>query len=354
MEIDWTSSMQQTFEYYEVDPNTWKDKSLLQTIKDSTINRDLVVNTLGSATINATNLLGECYIRIYIVISQNGDTFRYPLGTYLVQTPSSSFDGKIKNMSLDAYTPLLELKENPPPLGYSLMKDQNIMNNAYMLVRENCRAPVVETETEDILQDDFVADPNDTWLTYINDLIGQCKYQLELDENGYILFAKKQSINELQPIWTFNDDNSSILLPDITLQHDLYGIPNVVQVIASTGSGVYEAEVVNDDINSPTSTINRGRRIIHRDTDPNLPGFPTRYQIDEYATLLLKQLSSVEYQVNFTHGFCPVRLGDCVRLNYTKAGLNDIKAKIIKQTINCKSGCTISETAVFTKNLWQD
>jgi|GEM_PF-6932109 len=25
--IDWTESMDQTFEYYEVDPNTWKDKS---------------------------------------------------------------------------------------------------------------------------------------------------------------------------------------------------------------------------------------------------------------------------------------------------------------------------------------
>ena len=352
--INWSESMQQTFEYYEVDPNTWKDKKLLDFVKSSSINRDSGTETLGSASIDIDNTLGECYIRIYLVAIQNGVKEKIPLGIFLVQTPSSNFDGKVRTVSMDAYTPLLELKEKPTPLGYSLLKNENIMEQAYMIVRENCRAPVVKTESDKLLQSNFVANNGDTWLTFVRDLIAQAKFELQLDEEGKIMFAPKQTVNELQPVYTYNDDNSSILLPEVSLKHDIYGIPNVVEVVCSTGTEVYYAKVKNEDPNSPTSIQARGREIIYRDTSPNLPGFPTKEQIDEYAENLLKTLNSVEYQISYSHGYCPVRVGDCVRLNYTKAGLIGIKAKVISQNIKCDSGCTVSETAIFTKNLWKE
>ena len=352
--INWSESMQQTFEYYEVDPNTWKDKKLLDFVKSSSINRDSGTETLGSASIDIDNTLGECYIRIYLVAIQNGVKEKIPLGIFLVQTPSSNFDGKVRTVSMDAYTPLLELKEKPTPLGYSLLKNENIMEQAYMIVRENCRAPVVKTESDKLLQSNFVANNGDTWLTFVRDLIAQAKFELQLDEEGKIMFAPKQTVDELQPVYTYNDDNSSILLPEASLKHDIYGIPNVVEVVCSTGTEVYYAKVKNEDPNSPTSIQARGREIIYRDTSPNLPGFPTKEQIDEYAENLLKSLNSVEYQISYSHGYCPVRVGDCVRLNYTKAGLIGIKAKVISQNIKCDSGCTVSETAIFTKNLWKE
>lgn len=351
--VDWAETMEQSFEYYEVDPNTWKDVKPLDTVKSCTIDRDEGVDTLGSASIDVTDLLGESYIRVYLIIRQNGIKYKFTLGTFLVQTPSSTYDGKNRNVSIDSYTPLLELKENPPPLGYALLKGDNIMEQAYLIVREHCRAPVVKTTSDINLQSDFVADPNENWLTYVRDLIAQAKFKLDLDEEGRILFAPKQKAEELQPKWTFNDDNSSILLPEATLRHDLYGVPNVVEVVCSNGHEQIYTRVVNDDPNSPTSTIARGREIIHRVTDPQLPGFPSKEQIAEYANEVLSSLSSVEYEVSYSHGYCPVRVGDCVRLNYKQAGLTDIKAKIINQSIKCGTGCTVSETAVFTKKLWK-
>lgn len=352
MEVDWSQSMEQSFEYYEVDPNTWKDKKPLDMVTGCSINRDDGADTLGSATIDVTDTLGECYIRVYLKVRQNGSIFRFVLGTFLVQTPSSTYDGKTRNVSMDSYTPLLELKENPTPIGYSLLKGDNIMSEAYRIIREHCRAPVVETTSDKTLQDNFVANSNEQWLSFISDLIAQAKFRLSLDENGRILFAPIQTIDQLQPVYTYNDDNSSILHPEISMQHDLYGIPNVVEVVCSTGTRQYISRVENNDANSPTSIINRGREILYRDTSPNLPGFPTEEQIDEYARNLLKELSSVEYQITYTHGYCPVRVGDCVRLNYKKAGLEGIKAKVISQSIKCESGCSVSETAVFTKKLW--
>lgn len=350
---DWTKSMQQTFEYYIVNPATWKDVRRINNVKSGSITRDLGVETLGSATFDIEEPLGECYIRAYLITIQNGAKDKYPLGTYLIQTPSSKFDGKNKIVSVDAYTPLLELKENPPPIGYSVLKNTNIMETAYKITKEQVRAPVVAAACTETLFSDFVANTDDTWMTFLNDLMANAKYTFALDELGRILFSPKQDMASLQPVWTFDDSNSSILYPEINMDYDLYGIPNVVEVIYSSDDRCYYSRVVNDDSNSPTSTVSRGREIIHRVTEPILYGNPTDEQVNEYAVRLLRSLSSIEYTVNYSHGYCPVKIGDCVRLNYSKAGLNGIKAKVISQSIKCEPGCPVSEKAVFTANLWR-
>lgn len=350
---NWLSTMQQTFEYYIVDPGTWRDVKKVDNVLSSTVSRDLNAETLGSASINIAESLGECYIRIYLITIQNGVREKHPLGTFLIQTPSYSFDGKITNVTMDAYTPLLELKENPPPLGYSILKDENILDIAYRIVGEQVRAPVIRTEKDDTLFTNFVANTDDTWITFIYDLLANAKYSLYLDEMGRVLFTPVQDTASLQPVWTYDDSNSSILYPSLDIDHDLYGIPNVVEVIFSNGASYYYGRAVNDDPSSPISTVNRGREITHRVTDPDLMGDPTEEQIQAYAETLLRELSSLEYTITYTHGYCPVRIGDCVRLNYSRAGIRGIKAKVISQSIKCEPGCPVTEKAVFTADLWR-
>lgn len=349
---DWTKSMRQTYEYYIVDPGTWKDKSRINTVKSCTINPDAETETLGSATIDIAESVGEAYIRAYLKTIQNGITEKHPLGTFLVQTPSSSFNGKVRSVTMDAYTPLIELKENPPPIGYSLFKGANIMDAAYDLTMDYVRAPVVKPSCSTTLSTDFVANTNDTWVTYLTDLIANAKYEYGLDELGRVLFLPKQDMASLQPVCTFGDGDDSILHPDVSMDHDLYGVPNVVEVIYSNGKDSLYSRVVNDDANSPISTLNRGREIIRRVTDPSLSGNATQDEIDSYATQLLRDLSTLEYTITFTHGYRPLRLGDCVRLNYSRAGLNNIKAKVVSQSIKCVPGCPVTTKVRFTKKLW--
>ena len=350
---DWTKTMQQTFEYYVVDPGTWREIKKIDCVLDSSISRDSTLETLGSASITVSESIGECYIRIYLITIQNGAKERHSLGTFLVQSPSYSFDGKIKNITLDAYTPLLELKENPTPLGYSILKDENVLDTAYRIIREQVRAPVVKTQNDETLNSNFVANLNDTWITFVRDLIANANYSLALDDVGRILFMPKQDTMSLQPIWTYDDSNSSILYPELTVDRDLYGIPNVVEVIYSNGTEYYYGRAVNEDPSSPISTINRGREITHRESNPSLLGHPNEKRIQEYAENLLKELSSLEYTITYTHGYCPVGIGDCVRLNYKRAGINGVKAKVVSQNIKCEPGCPVTEKAVFTTELWR-
>lgn len=354
--LDWTSTMQQTFEYYIVDPSTWKDTSRLENVISSSINWDLGAETLGSSTIDITGTIGECYVRIYLITIQNGVREKHPLGTFLIQTPSFKFDGKSKSVSLDAYTPLLELKENYPPLGYSMLKGEDILTRAYQIIREQARAPISKPSFTYYLNTNFVANTGDTWVVFLRDLLGNAGnkgFVLGLDELGRIIFKPNQDTRSLQPVWTYTDDNSSILYPDLDISHDLYGIPNVVEVIYSNGNEFYYGLAINDDSNSPTSTINRGRKITHRVTNPSIPGIPSKQALQDYAEQTLRELSTVEYTISYKHGYCPVRIGDCVRLNYKRAGINGVKAKVISQTIDCVPGCPVTEKATFTAELWR-
>ena len=362
---DWTKSMHQSYEYYTVEPTTLADVRRLDNVKSASFSNDAESETLGSATFDVTHSVGETYIRGYLKTVQNGVTEKFPLGTRLVQTPSSSFNGTIMNVSMDAYTPLIELKEKCPPLGYTIRKGTRIMDAAYRIIRENARVPVNAVgpsyETNDAgelvdksptLQYDFVANTNDTWLSFVIDLIANARYELGLDEMGHILFLPIQEMASLQPVWTYDDGNSSILYPELTMDHDLYGVPNVVEVIYSYGSDCKTAIAKNEDPNSPVSTVSRGREIVYRDTQPSLTGYVTNDQIQGYAERLLRSLSTIEYSVSYTHGYCPVRVGVCVRLNYAKAGINNIKAKVISQNVKCELPCNVSEKAVFTTKLW--
>lgn len=350
---DWTKSMRQYFEYYLVDPDTWGDAGRIDHVESCSISWDLGASTLGSASIETTDDLGECYIRPYLVTIQNGRVEKFPQGTFLVQTPSTTFNGKYSSITLDAYTPLLELKDCSPPLGYTILKGENIMTTICRQMEEHCRAPIVETKSNATIPYDFVANVDDSWLTYGSDAIAYAKLYFGLDEKGRVLFIPKIDIAKMRPTWTYTDDNSSIIQPEISVDRDLYGIPNVVEVIYSKDNKILYSQATNDDPNSPISTTKRGRVVLYRDSNPQFAGEPTQDMVDEYAKQLLESLSTLTYTLKYKHGYCPVKIGDCVRLNYRAAGLENLKAKVTAQTYDCKAGCQVEETAVYTRKLWE-
>lgn len=353
MIIDWTRSMSQTYEFCVVDPGTWKDKKLITNVESCTIVRDLEVETLGSATITCDDDYTDEYVRSYLVVDQDKVRDRIALGTHIFQTPNVKHDGKHRSMDQEGYTPLLELKEKYVDMGFAVMKGQNVLSTAEALIKTRMRAPFVSQVSSDTLADNFIANLDDTWLTYVTDMLAMAKHGFSVDPMGMVSFAKHMSPEVLRPKWTYTDDNSSILQPSVTLKRDLYGIPNVVECIFSpqTGRHLY-SRVVNDDKNSIVSTVRRGREVTYRDTSPNVTEGITQGQLDAYARNVLKEMSSLEFEVSYKHGYCPVTVGDGVRLNYTRAGISNRAAKVIRQSIKLDSGCQVDETAVYTDSLW--
>lgn len=356
---DWTKSMIQSFEYWVVDPLTWGDLYKLDTIRSSSVSRDSESETLETASFEIDNIEEdsaiERYIRIYLVTIQNRVTERHCLGTFLAQTPLFNYDGKVSGNSLDAYSPLLEMKDISVPFGYYLERDSDILDNAYYLAEEHSRAPVIGSSGNALnktLISHFTSTQEDSWLSYLSALLGQAEYHFDLDDYSRILLVPSKSLSSMQSKWTFDSGNSSILYPETTKQCDLYGLPNVIEVIYSSNDKYYYSKVVNDDPDSPVSTVSRGREVWKRITDPSVTGNPSQEEFDEYANELLENMSTLTYVITFKHGYCPVRIGDCVTIDYPEAGLDHVRAVITKQNISCVPGTPVDTTAVYTKKLW--
>lgn len=352
--IDWTKSMQQTFDFYTVDPGTWRNVRPVTTVISGTVTYDLGNELIATASFETEEDLGECYLRPVLKCIQNGTTYEFPLGTFLTQSPESSFDGRLHKRRVDAYSPLIELKDKKPPFGYAALKDDPIMDLAYQLTDDNVRCPVVasfgDTKT---LNDNFVSDfENDTWFSFVSDLLSNAKYHFELDELCRIMFAPDQKTASLRPVWTFDDGNSSILYPEITANRDLYGIPNVVEVLCSSGAGYKFYRAENRRPNSPVSIVNRGREIVHRVNNPSGLVSPDDDEIKDFAENLLETLSSSECTLNYKHGYCGTKVGQAVRLNYERAGIKNVVAKVISQSIELRPGATVTEKAVYTTKVW--
>lgn len=351
--INWARSMQRTYEFYKVDPVSWADMNLLDFINSCDIDRDADSDDLMTASFSMDAMLDECYIRVYLVAVQGSVVEKHPLGTFLVQSSDSSRYSSRSSFNLDGYSPLHELSENHPMPGYYVKAGENVIDAAYNLLIANGRAPVVRDISNMTLTEAYVADGDETWLEYISTLVAKDNKHLGLDEMGRIIFVPNSTIDESAAVWEFADNEYSILTPDVGLTNDIYGIPNVVEVTYSKSNVIVTAMAENTDRSSPVSIPSRGRRIVYRDTDPTIPGIPTQEDLNSYAKDLLESLSSVQYELSYVHGYCPVRVGDCVRFNYIRNGLTDIKCRITTQSIPCDSGCQVSETAVFTSKLWK-
>lgn len=352
-ELDWSRSMSQTYDFYLVDTDTWMDLQRIDCVTKCTIDWDYSSNTVGSAKVTCTENFGEWYIRAYLIAKQDGVEYRRAMGTFLILTPEDNFDGKISSWDLDAYSPLIELTETYPPLGYCIPKNTNVLQIASQLCSEHMRAPVITPDFgTDILYEDFVASPDETWLEFLSSLVAHANHKIMVDEYGQCVFMPIRRTGSLAPTMTYTTDNSSMLLPAVRQTRDLYSIPNKVDVIFSTSNKYLVSTAINDNPTSPTSVSARGRYIEIRETSPNLSGNPTQSQLDKYAETLLKEASTLEYTVTYTHGYCDTAIGEGVMLRYPEVGLNGVKAKIILQSIDLVPGCLVQETAIYTSALY--
>ena len=352
---DWTRSMKQTYRFAIIDPVTWGIIGYRTDITDCSIKYSTSSDTISSADISIVGESSEQYIQVYLVTEQDNIEEETCLGTFLFQGSSASFDGKISTISLSGYSPLTELKETMPPVGYYVGYKTNIMNYVNDILDSYMRAPSIAQTCDKTASSTIVAESDDTWFSFITTLLDQIDYEFTITAEGVVSTREIPTFAKMQPVWVYTDDNSSILYPSASNDNDLYSIPNVYEVITTGTSGeAIDVVVTNDDPNSPTSTVSRGREIRTRDTSPSISGDVNETSVTEYAKKALKNASSLQHTVTYTHGYCRVEVGDCVMLNYTRAGLSMVKAYVTEQSIKCETPCSVEETAVYTETLWGD
>lgn len=352
--IDWDNEMAQSFSYYEVSPATWQVVRKIPEIVSAELTFDADDALWASATFEARQDVGESVIRAVMTARQGREEHTAVLGTFLAQTVSRTRGSTGPAWSVDAYSPLLELADDSPPLGYYVPKGANVLASVCDLAVEHCRAPVVRAEGTAVLAEAFVAAPEETWLDLIEGLAARASRTLGVDPMGRIVLMPARASSAMRPVCALGASGHRIMRPDVTDERDLFGVPTSVQLVWSGPDGVsLSATAHNDNPDSSTSREARGRTILLRETDVDLPETMSLgdagLALSRMASDRLAEEGCLEHSVSYERGYLPnVGVGSCVYIEDEALGVAS-RAVVSKQTISCQTGCKVAETAKYTE-----
>ena len=346
--IDWTKGMRQRFRYYMVDRGTWRDLAEIPNVVSCEITRDLSTPTLESAKMELDGeAFGEKIVRVYAECSQEqdgryGPWERFAMGTFICQTPRTTWSSGKPTVEVRAYSTLLALSDDKPSVFHTVRSNADCIETAISMLKEGI-APVIPCYETLAMGSDFALTADSSWLDGAKEVAAVAEMDVLVDPYGRPYLAPVKDPSGLSPSWTYEDGENSILMPGVDDELDWYGLPNAIEVVIS-GENRTVIGIAENTTGSAMSIDARGRRVFKRVTDADLPSSATQTAVTRYASRLLAEEGAAERKFTYEHGLCPVVLGDCVRVKSKRSGI-DARARVVKQTIKLGTGCTVSEEA---------
>ncbi len=165
-------------------------------------------------------------------------------------------------------------------------------------------------------------EPGTSKLRMINDLLGMINYDsLSFDEDGMAIVQPYRSPAERAEEYVYADDQSGLVVPDVTQGLDLFSVPNRwVLVVSEVDQPPLVASYTNSNPSSPTSTVRRQRVITDYRTEQEAVDLTT---LTAKAARLAFEASQVYEAVPFKTGLMPVHSGsDVYRLRLDRLAIN--------------------------------
>lgn len=347
MGVDWSRGMRQSFELVEVDADTWTEGAEHGELVSATVTYE-DEGQLCSAELESDEQFSTGYYRLYIVAEQDGEAERVPVATVLCESDTLSSDGKHATYDATGYSPLKELDDTAPRIGWAVGSGTSVMSAVKAVLSEHCRAPKSYAVSSTATCESYVAEEDDSWLDVVEDLLAQVSAHLEVDGWGRVLVVPDADSSALSPAvtWTDSPDDgeASVSLPDLEVDFDRADVPNRYEAVLSGDSSFIVAAAQNDDPASEVSTVSRGRVVLERDTSPDVDDGCTQGQLEQYALDMLAEATQQTVTYTYQRGFWPgVHVGTCVELVRELAGVT-ATGVVCKQVVSCETGCTVEET----------
>lgn len=178
----------------------------------------------------------------------------------------------------------------------------------------------------------------------INDLLDAINYEsLSFDEDGFAVVKPYISPQDRGSEYTYQDNELSVMYPEVMQELDLYAIPNRwILTVSDPDRDTIVVDFTNADPASPTSTVRRGRTITE---------FVQEQDADSEATLIEKasrlafESSQVYEAIEFDTGLMPIHSGnDVYTLVYDILGINGQYAEV-SWDMDLEAGAKMSHRA---------
>jgi hypothetical protein len=197
-------------------------------------------------------------------IRMDKDWAEWPLGVFLMSSPSMRIENSTKYRDVEAYDPSLILVEDKFDNRYIITAGTSYSSAIQTILNEAGIWKVNITPHLGVISTDKEFEIGSTKLSAINTLLSEINYtSLWVDENGYFTAKPYVIPSNREAEYIYKNDDLSIIFPGAVEEEDLFSVPNKWVLTASNPEKASLRSVyVNDLPTSRTSTISRGRTIV--------------------------------------------------------------------------------------------
>ena len=334
MALDWSRGYSAKWRVRKVDEATWLPTTEVKGVDGATVKLATGDSAplLTSGELELSGELEPGWHRIEMSAEQDGASALVAVATLLFEPDGAEWSRGFWGGSVAGRSSLCYAAERKFGPGAYAPKGVDGSKFAADLLRECIPAPV-STVGGFELSNHVVFDLGSSYLDGFWAVLDAAGWCAQVDGTGAVTVMPMPD----EPSLTLGHGTLGLLMPDMKRSLPIDDVPNVVRVY----EGSEMAEARNDDPDSPTSTVSRGREIQHVEDSPSRIDGET---LRGCAERRLAELSDIYETIDIEREYAPDVLPySAVRVALAEPGLYG-DFRVMSQTITCGAGVRVGET----------
>lgn len=256
-----------------------------------------------------------------IAENQNTGWVDFPLGVFLLSSPTRKDDEASVHRDIEAYDLTLILRDDKF-LDRHTIVEGTLYYDALVDIFVSAGIKHYNIEwTDKVLSRTIEFESGTEKIVAINDLLSQLNYTpIFVDADGYFVSRLYVSPSDRAADYSYIDDLESVTLIGAEEELDLFNVPNVFNVVRTNEEEPpLISTYVNDNPDSPLSTVNRNRNIVdHREID----NIADQEALDAYTQRIAFEASQVYGRIRFNTSLMPFHgYADVLDIRYQRLNL---------------------------------
>lgn len=309
----WSKGFSASCYMARVDPLTWRDVERIE-ITGGQIKR-ATDGLMQSADIDCVGLPRnvEMWVRVYMNAEQNGSHSREALFTGLATTPDQEINGTMRTSAATCYSVLKPADDVLLPRGWYIAAGTDGAVAVADLLSVT-PAPVSVSGSGPGIANTIVAEDGETRLSMAARILEAINWRIRIAGDGEIQILPQATVESVK----FDPLENDVIETQITVSMDWYECPNVLMATSEELTAIAR----DDSLNSPLSTVNRGREVWAMEADCDIG---ENESLSEYTGRRLSELQQVEIAASYDRRYVPdVYPGDLILMHYPAQDLEGL------------------------------
>ena len=201
----------------------------------------------------------------FVLHMPDGGVAEWPLGIFLLESPKRATRGKISTRNIGAYDKTIIVEQDKFIRRFFFAAGTNYVTAVTRILNTAGITKINIADSPHVLASDREYAIGTKKHLACNELLREINFStLWVDERGVMRSELYVAPSRRDISHVYDTGKDSIIAPEIVESHDIANRPNVFMRVAVNLEGERELVSIftNDDINSPISTVNRGRQIV--------------------------------------------------------------------------------------------